>query len=230
MIRCEKHEDGCTWEGNLADLQCHLLNHCSYIEIDCQNKCGSRFVRHRMSQHKCTKKQSSVDEKRVLSLEEITDKILSLEKKQEREMSVLKPELTKFNTTMNNGSVTSDKQMKLVLEVHALKQKLAESEIRGNALAVKVKQQEQEMKVFRETQNEFRHQFDNLVGKCILTAFRGRVRGAFGNIKLAQQEGEGGIWQYQTCSAGGGGGHLAISNLLSKYLLWSNICLKMHQK
>ena len=187
MMQCTKHEDGCTWEGKLADLQCHLHNHCSYIEIDCQNKCGSRFVRHRMSQHKCTKKQSSVDEKRVLSLEEITDKILSLEKKQEKEMNVLKQELTKLNTTVNNDSVTSDKQMKLVLEVRTLKQKLEESEIRGNALAVKVKQQEQEMKVLRETQNEFRHQFDNLVGKCILTVSRGKVRGAFG--------------QYQICSA-----------------------------
>ncbi len=58
-VYCTFHKEGCTWEGELGDLQAHLSSDkgCSYVELDCPNECmlssflETRFRRMDLEKH-----------------------------------------------------------------------------------------------------------------------------------------------------------------------------------
>ena len=67
LVRCPHKELGCGWEGELGHLNEHLdpgagqvsENSCGYVEVECIQKCGARFLRRELRDHligKCPKR------------------------------------------------------------------------------------------------------------------------------------------------------------------------------
>ena len=52
-VRCTNSRKSCKWEGQLRELDIHLLIYCPYTEIDCEHKCGIKFMRRDLSLHQC---------------------------------------------------------------------------------------------------------------------------------------------------------------------------------
>ena len=55
-VYCLNHEEGCDWEGDLAELNGHLnignrLNGCLYVEVACFYKCSVKMKRHLLEDH-----------------------------------------------------------------------------------------------------------------------------------------------------------------------------------
>ena len=170
-VRCTNSRKNCEWEGQLRELDIHLLIYCPYTEIDCEHKCGIKFMRRDLSLHQCPIQPSpdppiaNGTSNSPSSVEGLSHRIIEIEKKQEEEMMVLKRELKKYHSVKEMGSGENN-YLKLSFEVRALKRQLSECVQRERALEAKVKQQEEEMTILRETQNIFRQQFDSLVGEA----------------------------------------------------------------
>ena len=52
-VRCTNSRKSCEWEGQLRELDIHLLIYCPYMEIDCEHKCGIKFMRRDLSLYQC---------------------------------------------------------------------------------------------------------------------------------------------------------------------------------
>ena len=50
-VLCVHGEDGCQWKGELRNVENHLERGCSYVQVDCSNKCGVLVRRKDMQQH-----------------------------------------------------------------------------------------------------------------------------------------------------------------------------------
>ncbi|XP_062508323.1 TNF receptor-associated factor 6-like [Corticium candelabrum] len=51
MIKCDRHEKGCEWVGELRYRESHEKE-CEYVEETCANKCGEMVIRKEMKNHK----------------------------------------------------------------------------------------------------------------------------------------------------------------------------------
>ncbi|XP_062507714.1 TNF receptor-associated factor 3-like [Corticium candelabrum] len=62
-IKCDQHEKGCKWVGELRYRETHE-NECEYVEETCENKCGEMVIRKEMKNHKeilCGRRVTSCD-------------------------------------------------------------------------------------------------------------------------------------------------------------------------
>ncbi|XP_062508315.1 TNF receptor-associated factor 6-like [Corticium candelabrum] len=63
MIKCDRHEKGCEWVGELRYKETHEKE-CEYVEETCANKCGEMVIRKEMKNHKerlCGRRATSCD-------------------------------------------------------------------------------------------------------------------------------------------------------------------------
>ena len=63
MIKCDRHEKGCEWVGELKYRETHEKE-CEYVEETCANKCGIMVIRKEMKNHKeklCGRRVTSCD-------------------------------------------------------------------------------------------------------------------------------------------------------------------------
>lgn len=51
FVYCSRKKEGCDWKGELRKLKIHLQRECSYVEVECQYKCGGRFQRRLLPNH-----------------------------------------------------------------------------------------------------------------------------------------------------------------------------------
>ena len=51
MIKCDRHEKGCEWVGELRYRETHEKE-CEYVEETCENKCGIMVIRKEIKNHK----------------------------------------------------------------------------------------------------------------------------------------------------------------------------------
>ena len=58
-VKCDLHESGCKWEGELRQLDDHR-NHCQFVFLPCSLKCGRNAMRRDMASHvkeKCPRRK-----------------------------------------------------------------------------------------------------------------------------------------------------------------------------
>ena len=63
MIKCDRHEKGCEWVGELRYRETHEKE-CEYVEETCENKCGEMVILKEMINHKerlCGRRVTSCD-------------------------------------------------------------------------------------------------------------------------------------------------------------------------
>ena len=59
-VYCTMEGRGCTWTGELGDLDIHLSTRCEYIAVDCTNQCEESIQRHHLQNHlskECVKRR-----------------------------------------------------------------------------------------------------------------------------------------------------------------------------
>ena len=63
MIKCDRHEKGCEWVGELRYRETHEKE-CEYVEETCENECAEMVIRKEMKNHKarlCGRRVTSCD-------------------------------------------------------------------------------------------------------------------------------------------------------------------------
>lgn len=175
LVRCSNSKMGCTWQGQLGEMEIHLFVSCPNAEIMCEKKCGLKFQRCDLDKHQCVGVSSplAVARSRVplsytrsaSSVEELSYRITEIQMKQQKEMQAVKKELNNVQHTTKQNTTTESNCSKLSFEVKALKKQLGESLRREQLMEKKLKDHEEQIQVLKETHNIFRLQFDNLIGK-----------------------------------------------------------------
>ena len=50
-VRCENRRGGCTWCGEINDVEKHITADCQFVEVTCPSKCGLKLKRQCVEQH-----------------------------------------------------------------------------------------------------------------------------------------------------------------------------------
>ena len=50
-IHCDNRRDGCTWSGEVNDVEKHITADCQFVEVNCPSKCGLKLKRQCVEQH-----------------------------------------------------------------------------------------------------------------------------------------------------------------------------------
>ena len=109
-VYCPYKFSGCSWEGEIRDLDAHLKKDsregdCKYVTIACSNGCGENIERHLLKQHEETTCQSraSFDNPKLLKM--LSDKINRLTESNEtysKEIAQLKQITSSCQTEIAN--------------------------------------------------------------------------------------------------------------------------------
>ena len=51
QVKCRNYPSGCTWIGQLRDLEVHLKRECPYVLTECSNRCAEVLQRKELSDH-----------------------------------------------------------------------------------------------------------------------------------------------------------------------------------
>ncbi len=170
LIKCTNHTKGCKWQGQSGELDIHLFINCPYAEIFCEDGCGGRFLRSESTNHHCTSSTRSTRrppefDRSVSSVEQLSHRIFEMQRKQTEEISHVKNEMRKYHSAKQLSSPDNNDTVKLSFDVRSLKRQLAECLQRELVMERKMKHQQEEIRILKETHNMFRLQFDNLIGK-----------------------------------------------------------------
>lgn len=50
-VYCENHKGGCTWRGEVNDVENHITADCQFVEVSCPSKCGLKLKRQCVEEH-----------------------------------------------------------------------------------------------------------------------------------------------------------------------------------
>lgn len=98
-VSCTELKQGCTWTGEIRDLDNHLNKSCSYVTVACPLDCGVTLQRIHLEKHQEDECPQRSTELKLLSLtRKLEERLISVEKKceeQEEKIRNLGEELTK---------------------------------------------------------------------------------------------------------------------------------------
>ena len=81
MVHCEHHSKGCTWTGELRNLQEHLnpaRRKCDYVLVKCSFGCGQQVRSGEMKVHNTSRVSASSDQSRASTVASTINAITSM--------------------------------------------------------------------------------------------------------------------------------------------------------
>ena len=156
-VYCNNKEDGCTWIGELRQLEGHL-NTCFYGNISCKYECGLHCSRQQMFLHErdeCELRPEIVLTERIEGLNWTVNNLKRKSNDQERQLNQQRQRIRTQQTRIDENEGTIEQVLKVNVTIN---ENLKKTETEKEALAFQVQCLQSEVSMYRQRIEKLRTQ------------------------------------------------------------------------